>query len=232
MTNSRMTFSRTRVVFLALLAGLTGSAAAQSIVTQVPSQVLGSGFSENLSINGSFAGPNGFANINNQVTPAFGPNLTGSGLSGGYGFAGGGVSGNVRFNFAQGSSRSISGTSQSMTTSNGYPGSFFSGQVRPFVTGITPIVGSYPTADRSLGVIAAADQQATLSTIAQGNARRQNERLQNYLRRAERAESEGDLKMARANYRLAFGLAGEPLRSMIQTVLRDRFSRREASAAK
>ncbi|MGV3486549.1 MAG: hypothetical protein ACO1RT_19180 [Planctomycetaceae bacterium] len=135
-------------------------------------------------------------------------------------------------NFVQGSSRTISSATPSLTTMNGYPGSFFSGQVRPFVTGITPVVGSYPMPDQSLGVLAAADQRAKLSAIAEANAKRQNDRLQGYLLRAERAEAEGNLKMARANYRWAAELADPTLRTLIQTVLRERFSGRATKTAK
>lgn len=42
----------------------------------------------------------------------------------------------------QGSSRSISGTSASLTTLNGAPGYIFSGTLTPFITEITPVVGS------------------------------------------------------------------------------------------
>jgi hypothetical protein len=46
------------------------------------------------------------------------------------------------FNFAQGSNRSSITTAPSLTVQNGYGGSLFSGQIRPFVTGFVPVVGN------------------------------------------------------------------------------------------
>lgn len=217
---------------LLLLVGCgASSAAAQGVMTVIPSLSLGSGLSEHMSGGGSFTGPNWFANLNNQVASPLGSHLSNSGLSGGYRFVGGGVSGGINFQFAQGSSRSISGTSQSMTTAHGYPGHFFSGQVRPFVTGITPVVGAYPTADPTLHQLAAADWQAKRASIAQATAARENGHLRSYLLRAERAEAVGDLRMARANYRFAARLAAEPLRSAIQSVLRERLTAERGTRA-
>jgi hypothetical protein len=210
------------VFFLACAAAI--SCPAQQVSTNTSNSSIGDGFAESMSLNWSLAGPNWFANFNNQVAPSFGPNLSNSGASGGFQFVGDGFSGNLNFNFAQGSSRSNIGSAQSVTTMNGVPGSFFSGQVRPFVTGVAPVVGGSPANSSPLGGMAAADQQSKLSAIADGNAKSRNQKLQNYLTRAERAESEGNFKMARANYRLALGLADEPLRSMIQTTLREKFS--------
>ena len=203
---------------------LATSSHAQLITSGVPFQSIGSGYSESNSINWSVGGPNWFANINNQVFPPFGPSLVNTGSSGGFGFGGNGFSGGLNFNFAQGSNRSNISTTPSITTMSGYPGSFFSGEIRPFVTGITPIVGAYPNTQNPLAELAVADQQEKLSAIAERNANQQSEKLRSYLRRAERAESEGDMKMARANYRLALPLADSQTQTMIQSILRDRFS--------
>lgn len=53
---------------------------------------------------------------------------------------GGGFS--LGLNLAQGRTRSSTTIAPSITTQNGFGGSIFSGQVRPFVTGVVPIVGS------------------------------------------------------------------------------------------
>lgn len=208
------------------------AAQAQLITSGVPFQSIGSGYAENNSINWNVGGPNWFANFNNQVTPPFGPSLTNTGTSGGFAFGGNGFSGSLGFNFAQGSSRSIVSATPSMTTTSGYPGNFFSGGVRPFVTGITPVVGSDANAQHSIGQLAAADQQAKLSAIAEGNANRQSDKLRSYLRRAERAETEGEMKMARANYRLALPLADSQMQATIQSILRERFSGKVSRQAK
>ena len=197
---------------------------AQLITSGVPFQSIGSGYSESNSINWSVGGPNWFANINNQVFPPFGPSLINTGSSGGFGIGGNGFSGGLNFNFAQGSNRSNISTTPSITTMSGYPGSFFSGEIRPFVTGITPIVSAYPNTQNPLAELAVADQQEKLSAIAERNVNHQSEKLRSYLRRAERAESEGDMKMARANYRRALPLADSQTQAMIQDILRNRFS--------
>jgi len=210
---------KARLALLALLAIFGRHGIAQQIGTTVASAAIDSSYSESNSINWSVMGPGWSASINNQAPSPLGQNSPNNGTSGGFGFGGNGVSGSLGFQFAQGSDRTLSGTSQSMTNLNGNPGSFFSGSVRPFVIGVTPVVGGYPTGQSDIANIAAASQQQRLSSIAQGNLDRRHEKLRAYLRRAERAESESNWKMARANYGLAIRLADEPLRSMIQTKL-------------
>jgi hypothetical protein len=106
-----------------------------------------------------------------------------------------------------------------LTTTNGYPGSISSGVIRPFVTGWTPVVGQYATATgplQSATQTAARIGQHQLSALRQSQAVMQNKRLAQYLRRAERAESEGNKRMARANYRSAIAIAPQPLRWQLQ----------------
>ncbi len=67
------------------------------------------------------------------------------GAGGAFGFRqvgnnGGGFA--LGLNFAKGSRRSIVSTTPSLTVQNGFGGSIYSGQIRPFVTGVVPIVGS------------------------------------------------------------------------------------------
>ena len=75
-------------------------------------------------------------NIN--VSTPFSTNTDSFGNSGSFGSFG---NGNFRFNFARGSNRQSSTTTPSLTTQNGFGGTLFSGQVRPFVTGVIPVVG-------------------------------------------------------------------------------------------
>jgi hypothetical protein len=103
---------------------------------------------------------------------------------------------------------------------DGQPGSIFSGTITPFVIDLTPVVGNYPTGPSELAAFASAAQTERLSSIAHARMQRNHERLTSYLRRAERASSEGDMKMARANYSLALRMADEPLKSMIQAKLK------------
>ncbi len=52
--------------------------------------------------------------------------------------------------------------------------------------------------------------QSQRSSLLQSQVELQDRKLAQYLQRAERAESEGNVRMARANYRLAIGIAAEP----------------------
>ncbi len=194
---------------------LPRSADAQMVHTSTPVTSISSSYYEGTSFGWSLRGPNWFANFGGggPLLPPFG-GVGGGGLTGGFGFGGGGVSGNLNFNFAQGSSQSISSTSPSLTTMNGYPGSFSSGVVRPFVVGLTPVVGDYPIVDPSSTQAEIGHHQ--LSSLRQSQAVLQNKKLDQYLRRADRAESDGNKRMARANYRLAIGIAPEPLRTHLR----------------
>ena len=193
----------------------TRQADAQMVHTSAPFPSIGSSYFESNSIGWSIQGQNWFANFGGggPLLPPFG-GMPGGGLSGGFGFGGGGLSGNLGFNFSQGSSQSISSTTPSLTTMNGYPGSMSSGVVRPFVTGFTPIVSGYPVVDPSQTTAQIGQQQ--LSSLRQSQAVRQNKKLDQYLRRAEHAESDGNKRMARANYRGAIAIAPEPLRTQLQ----------------
>ena len=204
-------------------------AEAQMIQTAVPSQGLGSSYSEGASIRGSLQGRNAFANFGGggPLLPPFGRAASGGGLSGGFGFSGGGISGSLRFNLGQQSSQSISSTSAALTTTDGHPGSLFSGTVRPFVTGWTPVVGQYATAISPMNAAsqtAASIGQSQLSSLRQSQAVLHNKKLSRYLHRAERAEKEGNKRMARANYRSAIAITSGPLRTQLQLRLQKMLS--------
>ena len=188
------------------------------IQTSVPLQQLNSSYSEGASIGWSLRGPNWFANFGGggPLLPPFGPADPNAGLRGGVGFSGGGVSGSLGFQFGQQSSRSIVSTTPSLTTTDGYPGSISSGVVRPFVIGFTPVVGDLDVATAPLHQANAAAQQIGATQreqLLRSQASLQDRKLAQYLQRIERAESEGNKRMARANYRLAIRIASEPLRS-------------------
>ncbi len=204
-------------VVIAVICAAT-KANAQAINTTVPFQNLNSNFYESHSLGWFLRGPGWFANFGGgaPLQPPFAPpGAIGSGLSGGFGFGGGGVSGGLGFNFAQGSNRSISSTAASVTTMNGSPGGIQSGVIRPFVTGITPVLADYPTiVDPSR--VAAEVGAGQLSALRRSQAVRRSKKLDEYLRRAELGESEGNKRMARANYRSAIAIAPEPLRTQIR----------------
>ena len=205
------------VVFGLMLANCSMVNAQQQVVTSVPFQTMGTNYFENNQIGFSFGGRDFFANVNpGGVLPPFAQGDVNSGVSGGFRQSfGNGVSGNLRFNFAQGSSRSMTSTTPSLTTMNGYPGSISSQTVRPFVTGIVPVVGGYPTMPDHVGTsqrIIANQVQA----VSAANAQVHNKKLFDTIRRAENAQQQGEVRMARANYLNAIRMAGEPLRSELR----------------
>lgn len=216
-----------RIVLSCIVAFIYSSAAnecyGQMVTTTVPYNTSSSSFFENNSINWSLRGRNWFANSGGPTLPPFGGMAGGAavagGLWGGIGFAGGGVRGSLGFNFSQGSTRSFSSTTPSLTTMNGYPGSISSGVLQPFVTGFFPVVGNYAAATNPLRqsqqVVAESGQQQ-ISNLRQSQAKRYQGKLAQYLQRAEQGEASGNKRMARANYRLAISIAAEPLRSELQ----------------
>ncbi len=216
-----------RIVFTLIIAFVYASAtndcSGQMVTTSVPYNTSSSSFFENNSINWSLRGKNWFANSGGAPLPPFGGMAGGAavagGLSGGFGFAGGGVRGSLGFNFSQGSSRSFSSTTPSLTTMNGYPGSISSGVLQPFVTGYFPVVGNYAAATAPLAQsrqTVMETSQHQISNLRQAQAKRYQGKLAQYLQRAEQAEASGNKRMARANYRLAISIAAEPLRSELQ----------------
>jgi hypothetical protein len=76
-----------------------------------------------------------------MAPPPFGGFDPNSGARVGFGFGGGGVRGQFSLYAAQGSSRSISGTSGVLTLPNGGFGTVIDSTYRPFITQITPVLG-------------------------------------------------------------------------------------------
>ena len=195
------------ILSLAMLAAVNGFG--QMVTTEVGNTNAQSGFGESVGVDWSIRGNNFFFNngVGNQgagpLLPPFGPPINPSriGISG--------PNGSLSIYGGQSSSRSITSQSASVTTLDGYPGSIVSQQMTPFVTGITPVVGNQQNA-------VAAARNETLRRISESESARQNSELRKYLRRAERGEESGNLRMARANYRLAFGLANARLRQQIE----------------
>jgi hypothetical protein len=99
---------------------------------------IGFGFSGNIGNNVFFN--NGGAG---GALPPFGGHVPGGGANFGFGIRGNGF--NLNFNGVaeSGSDRAITSVSPSITLPNGGSGQMFSGSVRPFVTGLVPVVGSF-----------------------------------------------------------------------------------------
>ncbi|NND95892.1 MAG: hypothetical protein HKN47_01025 [Pirellulaceae bacterium] len=207
-------------------------AIAQPMINQqVPFQNLGSSFYEQNGVSWNLRGPNFFANFggNNVVAP-FGNPDPNAGANIGAAFQNGRTSGNISFNFNQGSNRSNVTTTPSVTTMNGVPGSISDQSMRPFVTGITPVVGGqtffpvqppHNSGDQVLGNYQRA-QQADLQRRMQANYDAKQRKALEDFQRGLKAEEEGNLRMARANYRRALSAAVGPLRIEVMQRLRAR----------
>lgn len=203
---------------------------AQPLTTGVPFQSINNSFYEQFGVNWSIQGPNFFANFGGPPPfPPFGSPDPNSGLRTGFGFQRGGVSGSLGLNLAQGSSRSIVSTTPSITTMNGAPGSISSQTLSPFVTGITPVIGgnSYgqPVEDNASRQMLRSHQEsqaAYLQSRLHANAMVKQRRANEAFERAQRAEKQGNLRMARANYRQALAADQGVLRQQILLRMRER----------
>ena len=198
-----------------VVASLAASARSQPIATEVSVPTMAGGYSESLGVtlppfrrgnfffqpSPSLAGP--------PLLPGFGPPVTPSTFQ----------FGRLRLTGGQSSRRFLGGTTAGVTTMDGVPGAIRSQTLTPFVTGLTPVVGTNRLGDT--GDIGAAGRSATLSRIATANREADRQKLRQRLRRAERAEAKGDLRTARANYRSALPLAAPPLAATIRQRMLD-----------
>jgi hypothetical protein len=121
---------------------LAATVQAQNVTVSAPMVGVSDGFYENIGVGFGFRLPGG-GFFNNGGPGALGlPGGVGGGLNGGGG-AGlrfGGPNGFFNIVADQGSNRSISSVTPSLTVMNGQTGAIFAGTVRPFVIGITPVV--------------------------------------------------------------------------------------------
>jgi hypothetical protein len=142
-----------RFVFIVALTGLhsTVCSGQQQVTVTVPRVGVQDSFYENFGVGwgGRWSGPGGHGFFNwgpGGVRPPFAPGFS---PSGGFGFGIGGFgrggSGWLGFSGASGSSRSIAMDSVSLTVPNGGVGMIQDVTVRPFVTGLEPVVGQYAT---------------------------------------------------------------------------------------
>jgi hypothetical protein len=109
----------------------TNRAVAQQVTVGTPMVGVSNGFHENIGVGFGFRLPGGVSFTNG------GPN----GLNGGAGLRMGGPNGFLNIAADQGSSRSMSTVSPSVTVMNGGTGAIYDVTWRPFVIGFTPIVG-------------------------------------------------------------------------------------------
>jgi hypothetical protein len=131
------------VITVAILGQPGEFAFAQTMVTtSTPLQANSESFFESSGIGWSVRRPGFFATFNNggPIPPPFGGFNPNAGIQSGFQIHNGPWTGNLNFNFAQGSSRFSSTTAPVLTSLQGQPATFFSGTRRPFVLGLTPIV--------------------------------------------------------------------------------------------
>lgn len=196
---------------------------AQRIGQGISSQSGTDSFSETGSVSGMFEGPNGFFQFGGSAppfAPLGGQGFSGGGISGGVGFGESGFSGNLNFHFAQGASHSITSRSAGVTTMDGYPGGIHAQTIRPFVTGLVPIVSSAATSHAEV-----AQNRRQLAKLRESQAATQNKKLQSYLQRAETAFERKKYTMARANLKSAIRFVGKSpsnvsLRLQLETQMR------------
>ncbi len=211
-------------VSTALLAVLSGgrSASAQPLNTTVPAGQIRSGVYENFALTWSLRGDRFFARSGRPPRVPFGNPDPRSGLRSGFSAAVGGVRGSLGLSLAQGSSRTVTSSAASVTALPGSAAAINAQTIRPFVTGVTPIVGGFgygdPIRDNAGSQLwrAYSDYQSRqLQQRAQAAAEAKQAKAQESFDRGLRAERDGDLRQARANYRRALGWDQGPLRQRI-----------------
>jgi hypothetical protein len=126
------------------LLSLAGLATAQQANVGAPLNTAGSGFHENIALSWGVQGNGWFFNSGGPAP--FGGGAPGGGAMFGGGFGGGGLSGRFRLTAEQGSSTTLGSQSPSVTVMNGGSGYFSDTTIRPFVTGLIPVVGNIPSA--------------------------------------------------------------------------------------
>lgn len=137
------------LMFCAAL-GIAATSPAQNVTVSAPMVGVSDGFYENMGVGFGFRLPGGGFLGNG------GP--SGLGLPGGLGGLNGGAGAGLRFGGPngffnivadQGSNRSISSVTPSLTVMNGQTGAIFAGTIRPFVIGFTPVVAGIGGAEFS-----------------------------------------------------------------------------------
>lgn len=124
---------------------------AQQATVGAPAPVVGHSYYENFGLQWGVRGNGWFFNSGGPAPYPFG-GMGGGGASLGGRFGGGGLNGGFRLTAEQGSSTMMSSQSPSVTVMNGGTGYFSDTTIRPFVTGLIPVVGNKPTAPQLPGV--------------------------------------------------------------------------------
>ncbi len=125
-------------------------AVGQQATIATPQQTVSDSFFEHIGSSWGMHGKNWFFQFGppgnpNAAIPPFGGFDPSAGANLGFGFGGGGWGGNFLGNFSQGSRRSFTSTTPSVTVQNGVPGFISDSSLTPFVISQIPVVGGFPT---------------------------------------------------------------------------------------
>ncbi len=117
---------------------------------------------------GGFAGPAFSQNSFGSTLPQLGGFDPASAARFGFGnFNSNGGRFGLNFEMGKGSSRSLTSVAPGVTVQNGFGGSIGSAQFRPFVTSVTPVIGSYPAPIENAVTLAVASGKLDLSGLGQ-----------------------------------------------------------------
>jgi len=118
----------------------------QQVTVATPHPTVSHSFYEQFGVQWGIQGKGWFFNFGGPVAPPFGGFDPNAGAN--FGFAG--PNGFINFTAGQGSSSTFSGQTPMVTVTNGGTGVFIDQTVRPFVTGVIPVVGGEPPAFNSV----------------------------------------------------------------------------------
>ncbi len=140
--------ARVVVVSIVAMFGAAASAPAhaQQVSVATPHPTVSHSFHEHIGVNWGLRGNGWFFQFGGPVAPPFGGFDPNAGATFGFG----GPKGFLNITASQGSSTTFSGQTPMVTVANGGTGAFFDQTVRPFVTGVIPVVGGQPPAFNSV----------------------------------------------------------------------------------
>lgn len=140
---------RSQLLGIFLLAFAIPAVAQQQVTVSSPHTAVSDSFYEHTGTSWGAQGKNWFFQFGppgnpNSAAPQFGGFVPSAGANLGFGFNGGGFGGGFLGNFSQGSRRSFTSVTPSVTVPNGGTGMIMDTSVSPFVLGYVPIVGGFP----------------------------------------------------------------------------------------
>jgi hypothetical protein len=132
---------------LVISGGIASAVSAQQTTISTPNHNVSDSFFERTGVHWGLNWDGGFFRFGgpNMATPPVGNFDPAAGANLGVGFRGNGVDGFAHFNAAQGSRRTFTSQTPSITLPNGGTGFFSDTSQSPFVISYIPVVGGFPT---------------------------------------------------------------------------------------